>query len=669
MKYPRKAFLLAAGLGTRMRPLTDAMPKPALPLWGKPLITHILDMMADWGVRDVLINLHHQPSELLALLRDYANASRRMRICLSFEPDVLGTGGAIRRAAWFLDDKPFWLINTDIAADVRPEPFIRAWNRSEPIAALWLTQEAGPRTVEMTGGAIRTFRSTSPGSAYTYTFCGLHLVHPGILQHIPDEPVASIIGAYDHAMQDGHRVTGVTVAKSFWRDLGTPAHYLETHGAVQAAHQAGRPGANLYAAGVCRPRQELSKAKVIISGFAAAAHDATVLPRASLEDTVVMDRAIVGRVRLSNAIVAPDSLVSTDLTGVVMPASSVQSVPGVADVARRLYGSVNDVLYCALPARGSDRSFARLVAPPHRDLDKTNAAKSAILIHYGHERPENASYATLARFLRHKGIPVPRVLVDLPNRRILAMEDAGPDSLEARFPEMPTADGKQLYRRVIHHVLRLHQIPPSEFARNGIALQPRFDATLYHWEHQLLLEKFLQGRLGMKASHVKDVANELEQVSSRLLKAPLVPLHRDLQSSNIHLKPGAPDICFIDFQGMRLGPAVYDLASLLCDPYVMLPLDLQEELLEAYAAQSERPAMIRRLFWPGAIQRLAQALGAYGRLAAAHGTARFARYIPPAIEMMNRAIDHSGMGLPALRRVLAQIQAHRPEIGSNVGSV
>jgi aminoglycoside/choline kinase family phosphotransferase len=494
-------------------------------------------------------------------------------------------------------------------------------------------------------------------------------VHPRILQHIPDEPVASIIGAYDHAMQKGNRVAGVVVANSFWRDLGTPAHYLETHGAVQAAHPTGRPGANLHAAGICRPCGELSKAGVRISGFAAVAQDATVFPGASLVDTVIMDRAVVGRVRLSNAIVAPDSLVSTDVTGVVMPASSVQSVPGMADVARRLYGSVKDVLYCALPARGSDRSFARLVAPPRRDLDKTNAAQSAILIHYGHERPENASYAALARFLRHKTIPVPRVLADLPDRRLLAMEDAGPDSLESLFPAMPAAGRKRTYRRVISQVLRLHQIPPSEFARHGIALQPRFDATLYRWEHQLFIEKFLQGRRGMEASQVQNVAKELEQVSSRLLKAPLVPLHRDLQSSNIHLKPGAQGIYFIDFQGMRLGTAVYDLASLLCDPYVMLPLELQESLLETYAAHCTRPAMIRRLFWPGAIQRLAQAMGAYGRLAAAPGTARFARYIPPAIEMMSRAIDLSGMDLPALRRTLVQIKDHRPGLGSNVGSV
>jgi mannose-1-phosphate guanylyltransferase len=131
VKVPRKAFLLAAGLGTRLRPLSLDVPKPMLPLLGEPLVGRIVDLLKGWGVRDFLVNLHHQPQPLLLYLRDRAMADG-LRIHFSYEPDILGTGGALRRAAWFLDAEPFWLVNTDITASVNPAPLLRAFARLAP---------------------------------------------------------------------------------------------------------------------------------------------------------------------------------------------------------------------------------------------------------------------------------------------------------------------------------------------------------------------------------------------------------------------------------------------------------------------------------------------------------------------------------------------------------
>ena len=131
-----------------------------------------------------------------------------------------------------------------------------------------------------------------------------------------------------------------------------------------------------------------------------------------------------------------------------------------------------------------------------------------------------------------------------------------------------------------------------------------------------------------------------------LLQAPLVVVHRDLQSSNVILREGKP--CFIDFQGMRWGPAAYDLASLLGDPYMELPEDVQERLLAYYASRDGDPNDVTRLFWPACLQRLAQALGAFAKLGAVRDTAWFAGYVPPALRMMHRALGHV-RGLPHLR--------------------
>ena len=120
--YPRKAIILAAGFGTRMMPLSAHTPKPVMPVWGRPIVEHTLRILSEWGVAEVLINLHHNPSPLLDYFRK--NPVCGMKIEFSFEPEILGTGGAIRKASWFLENSPFWMINTDITAEVSPEPFL-----------------------------------------------------------------------------------------------------------------------------------------------------------------------------------------------------------------------------------------------------------------------------------------------------------------------------------------------------------------------------------------------------------------------------------------------------------------------------------------------------------------------------------------------------------------
>jgi hypothetical protein len=114
-----------------------------MPLWGKPVLGHILEMLARWGVEDVLINLHHQPEAICDYVRRRPASSPR--VSLSFEPDILGTGGVLRRASWFLDTHPFWMINADIAADVDPRALITAFQQPRVLAALWLNAQPQQR--------------------------------------------------------------------------------------------------------------------------------------------------------------------------------------------------------------------------------------------------------------------------------------------------------------------------------------------------------------------------------------------------------------------------------------------------------------------------------------------------------------------------------------------
>ncbi|MDP6524609.1 MAG: phosphotransferase [Kiritimatiellia bacterium] len=634
---PRKAFLLAAGFGTRISPLSFDLPKPVMPLWGKPAIGHIIDMLAEWGVRDFMVNLHHEPSPILSYLKQRAG-TEGIRINLSFEPTILETGGALRRAEWFFDDSPFWLVNTDIAASATPVPFLRHLE-SDTVAVLWMHGEKGPRTVEMSDDTIRNFASSRPGKPGTFTFCGLHLLKPDILNYIPEKGPSSIISAYRLAMKDGKRVAGITIPGAYWSDMGTPDSYLRTHAETWSRKEfldkARRVGNG-------RRLRKLKTNGLTFDGVVAVGKGVTAAAGARIRDSVVWDGADIGpRAKLNQAIVGRGVHVNRPLTGTVLNAAVLEGEDNLGYVISQLGWAQKDTSLQLLSARGSDRGFARLA--------KRNS--TAILIRYGTERPENKRYAGHSRFLRDERIPVPDVILDLPGRRTTVVEDVGDVSLENRAGGLSKKNLKRHYEAVLEVLLRMQAIDDS--ALSGIRLERPFSRSLYEWEHDLFAEHLLRKRLRPGTARVRSIMENLRTVSRPLVDSPKVLVHRDMQSSNILLRRGRPVL--IDFQGMRMGSPAYDLASLLCDPYVMLPESMLSDLLEFYINHSRMATVVRDTFWPAAVQRLAQALGAFGRLSSSPGTRRFERYIPPALERMRLALSHMD-GMPHLKEVVEELR-------------
>ncbi len=550
MRAPRKAFILAAGLGTRLRPLTQEIPKPMLPLWGRPMLARTLEMLAGWGVEQVLVNLHHAPGPILR----YLASQPFPQLCISavFEPAILGTGGALRNARWFLDG-PFWLLNADIVADLDPAPLLHAW-RQRPLAACWLTATAGPRTVRCDHGLIRSFHDPRHGQA---TFCGLHLLDERILPFIAPAGFDTIIAAYQRAQRKGRRIAGVQIPGSFWADIGTPAQYVQAH--HDTAWRLGHAGKSFHlpAAAVLTPRER--------------------------------------------TLLAPDSPVEV------------------------------------LPPRGSNREFFRVRPAAGASVHVyKHSDYSAILIRWSPVRPENRLQARHTRFLTSLGIPVPRLLRNVPRNHFLVVEDLGAATLEHRLPRLPPVQIRRLYRHLLRISLRLHRQGLPAARRAGLPLMPGFGAALYAWEHDYFITHILRGRLHWPERRIAAAAAELQAVARLLAASPQALIHRDWQSSNVMFRGNQP--VMIDYQGMRRGPAAYDLASLLCDPYADLPAVLQQELLAYYIQRHPQGAQIAAVFPAAAIQRLCQALGAYAVLARNPGMEHFARHIPAAARQLRRAL-------------------------------
>jgi len=619
-KSPVNAVVLAAGVGTRLRPLTWVRPKPLVPVWGQPLILHIVAMLERWGVTDIHINLHWQADQMRHAFADYAGQAR---LHFYFETEILGTGGALRPMQAALAESPFWLVNSDIVASVDPKPLIRALSRhADVVAAAWLEPRKGPRTVE-TGedGRITSYRSSTPGASGTATFCGLHVVSPRIFDFFPKKPVFSIVEAYERAASAGYPVSGVCVRGSFWDDAGTVDRYLRIHDEVRRRHRQGRAGGHYYDAlhdanpnllkgFCCAPQSSLVSATVRQSVLWPGAR---LEAGASLTRTVLSDQAVAGGCWRDVALI---------------PVSAAPE-PELASIVTQLGWPIHETALSLLGVRGSNRTFWRAGC----------GRKRAILVQYSLERSENARYAGHARLLAEAGVPVPRVLADDATRRIMALEDWGDLSLETRMQRHPE-DAEPLYKTVLAAVAGLHGAATHLAQERSLDMEPAFDHAIYQWEHNLFQEHLLVRRYGWAHADA-GVGAELERVAKNLLHAPRVIVHRDLQSSNILWRGNR--FVLIDFQGMRLGAAAYDLASLLCDPYVRLQPEMRQRLLSHYAllCPGQGEAAVDLFAW-AAVQRLVQALGAYGRLAGL-GYARFASFIVPAAGTLAEMASHCGL--------------------------
>ena len=574
----KKAVVLAAGFGTRLRPLTLVRPKPLLPMWGVPMLERILSLLEKWGVGEIVVNAHWQAEKI----RQYvAGRKGRAKVVVADEPVILGTGGVLNPLRYMLGADPFWLVNGDIVVeDLDPQPLVDAYVRSGSFAGCWMSETFGPRTVEADPeGRICNWKSDVAGDWGTYTYCGCALLGPKVLDYVAPEGFSSIVQAYEKAMMDGNFVVGADPDGAYWADCGTLESYLEAHAALD-------------------PDRFDENPNVILPGV-------KLLDTADLAGCVVTGGLVGGAFERT-------ALVGVDQTG----------DDRLAALVREIGWDPSDVAGAFLGARGSDRAFWRLVHGDDR----------AIAIEYDDaKRPENARYAHHARLLAGAGVPVPRVLADLPGRRAVALEDLGDDALQARACAKGAALVR-MYTPVVQALRVLHgQGTEAVLREEGDVLEPAFGPDLYKWERDLFETYCVKERYGFEK--LPDaVRADLETVAAVLCRARPVLVHRDFQSSNVLYRPDG-SFAFIDFQGMRLGAAAYDLASLLYDPYVPLDDRTRAALAKVYPVDD---------LAYGAVQRLVQALGAFGRLASV-GQPQFGQYVPRALANLLEAADDADL--------------------------
>ena len=296
-QFPINIFLPAAGLGERLRPITNHLPKPLLPILGKPLIEIILERIAAACSGNIGINLHYKPE----LLRGWARASRYAdRIRFFPEDPILGTGGALKNAEEFLSGGHFLVHNADILLDIDFERLVAAHLTSGNIATL--VTHNHPKfsnvVVDENGLLVNVENPgdsrPDPGTiAKKVAYTGIAVYSPEILKFLPIG-VSHMTVAWIAAAKAGHRVQTHDVTGAYWNDIGTPASYVAS--VLDALRENGET-VFVSPAAAC--------GKIDIDGYIVMESRSEVRDDARLRNCLVMPDARVSG-RHENRIIGPD---------------------------------------------------------------------------------------------------------------------------------------------------------------------------------------------------------------------------------------------------------------------------------------------------------------------------------------------------------------------------
>lgn len=646
-----RAFVLGAGLGTRLRPLTERRPKPLVPVCNKPLITYAFDHVIAAGVEEILVNTHHFAECYDEVIED--GYYRGRRVIRRHERQLLDTGGGISNIRDLAGDEDLLVYNGDILTDLPLQRLMERHFESGCYATLALRSEGGPLQVSLDedAGLITDIRGALGRSGTRQClFSGIYVVSAEMMRRIPEGEPVSIVKVWLEMLRSGEgRVGGIVIDEGRWWDVGTIEQYLAVH---RFFHTHGYWPAYVGNGGmppVVAKSSEVAEG-VRLVGATYLDEGARVCAGAELSDCVVWAGGVVeAGARLSNVVVLDGACASGEATGGVFGRSTFVADTSIEkfleECAQAIWPeeAVKGLKVRQLDKGGSDRSFF---------VVEMGERPPVVALHYvGEQAEENARYVRVAQFLAGLGVHVPEIYAHDEENGLVWMEYLGVEDLWS-YRHVTPAEKLALYRAVLDEAIKLHAGSIQLGGRvSELRLHDGFDERLYRWEQEYFFERCLGGVFGMEAARLAAAKRDcgLVAAAAELASHPRVLVHRDFQSQNIMVREGRPYL--IDFQGMREGLAFYDVASLLLDPYAGLAEDEQDGLLDYYIEAGRRagvpmPRDWRRCYDLCAAQRLMQALGAYGFLGLVKGRRSFLRYVRPAMR--------------SLRRVLARI----PELGT-----
>ena len=651
-------FLPAAGLGERLRPITNHLPKPLLPVLGKPIIESILEELTDICKGGIGINIHYKPE----MIRTWAKASVWADSIMLFSEDpILGTGGALKNAESYLARGPFIVHNADILIHIDWPRLIDEHLASGNIATLVchrisdlsnvvIDKNNQVLDVENPGASKPDPLTTADKIAYT----GIAIYSPEILKFLP-AGVSHATVAWIAASKAGRKVRIMDFTGCPWNDVGTPVTYAR---AVLDALQENGETVHISPTARC--------GRIKINGYVVMESGSQVNDDAVIKNCIVMPGAIVSGTH-ENRILGPDYAVA-------LSESDMQSSLHAAEQKRIAITERPFVHYFGLKAEDenisalqvhsalwADAILIGLGGSDRRYFRVQHDGKTAVLMECRPDDQDYERHILYTHFFSAHTMPVPKLLATDSSRKLALFEDLGDTSLYA-FMRLPHADEtiEELYRHVLSILIKLHT-GITDHVYECPRLQERiFDYDYFRWETQYFLERFVIGLNKTPLGNTQALDEEFQRLAWKADALQKGVIHRDFQCQNIMLLNNRiPRI--IDFQGARMAPPAYDVASILWDPYHRLDNTIRENLIRYYICEMKKilinfneQSFIKSLIICR-LQRHMQALGAYGFLSVVKRKMYFLKHIPEALRLLTEDVTAVKHEYPELYKLVKRL--------------
>jgi NDP-sugar pyrophosphorylase family protein/aminoglycoside/choline kinase family phosphotransferase len=646
-------FILAAGLGERLRPITNHIPKPLLPVLGKPVLESVLEKVSALPVAGIGVNLHYKKELIEQWIKQSAFSDE---ITLFPEDPVLGTGGALKNAEGFLQDSAFLVHNADIISDIDLEKLIAFHKASGNLATLAVHDFPEFNNLVIDGnrclteiGAICSL-CRAPGSRLV-AFTGIAVYAPSFLKVLP-EGTSSVVHAWTEALASGQRIGTYDASGCSWTDIGTPASYakavieeLKNNGEMVYVHPSVYSCRNVEMDGytVIEKGSKLSKGVSL--------RNCIVLPGTEIEtegretEPECFLTLFWGKGRGDTAHVAPvsekerpfeNSILGPDFT-IALKESDLFAA------------SENNAVL--IGTGGSDRHYFRV------KMD----SGSAVRMQCPKDDPDFQRHIAYTHFFQKNSIPVPAILEADSDNKTALFEDVGDLSLYS-WLKCPREQDRiaEIYRRVLDSAVLIHTTATEQRAECPLLQDRIFDYDHLRWETHYFIERFAEGIRNSKIDKASELEEELHKLAIKTDSFHKTIIHRDFQSQNIMIGKGnVPRL--LDYQGARIGPPAYDVASILWDPYYRLEQNMRGQLLHHYimrmagSAQWFNEQVFRESLLPCRLQRHMQALGAYGFLSRVKGKNYFLNHIPEGLRLLREDLSEANNEYPVLDKLVKKV--------------
>ncbi|MEW6419915.1 MAG: sugar phosphate nucleotidyltransferase [Nitrospirota bacterium] len=683
-------FIPAAGLGERLRPITDLIPKPLIPVLGKPILQIILEKMTTLPVRKIAINLHYKREKLKQWL---IHSNFNTMIEIFPEEPILGTGGAFKNAETLLKDSMFLVHNSDIVSDIDLKTLLDKHLSSQNLVTLAVHDypKFNKLEIDENGFLIRFFSRPHPTPPPSrglriLAFTGIAVYSPEFLRFLP-LGISSVVDAWTKAIGEGYKIGTLDVTGCYWSDIGTPNSYAKA-----VINELRKNGETVY----IHPSVDWCKdiemdGYVVIENisnppsppFNKGGDDSIPGEHAKFTDKDDLDRKILFR----NCILLTQNIIKKEASHNTIP-PFLKGDKGGLLIENCILGSGfkieldeseifnlfrgNDLVQ--IGTGGSDRKYFRV---------KTNG-QTVILMECNDEDQDFSRHVEYTRFFRRYSIPVPELIEADQQNMSAIFEDLGDLSLYNWLKcQREKEQIEKVYKEVIDILILIHTVATEHIDECPLLQKRIFDYEHLRWETSYFLERFVIGIMNITLKNLPALNDEFHRLAVSVNSFPKTIVHRDFQSQNLMITKGGPPR-LLDYQGARIGPPAYDLVSILWDPYYRLEDDLRERLLNYYIDKviplipplqkggitnhhNNRNSNLknfspftkgglrgitdtdfRETILPCRLQRHMQALGAYSFLSKIKGKKFFLKHVPEGLRLLKEDVSLSKDKYPEL---------------------